>query len=125
MIRPFPGLGNDDAIAEGTLYKQLNIRGKFFEIRYGYYEDRDRNNPAIDPMPIYPDFLQQPQFTQGGFPFVTKMQDACPHYRGEASLCKECAECAFFHPEEDLIGICTCEENSRTLLLPIQGGTLK
>ena len=128
MIRHFLDLGDDEVMAEGTLYKRLILHGQVFELRYGYYEDRDRNNPTLDPMPIYPDFLKHPQFTQEGFAFVTKMQDACPHYRGEAFLCKECAECAFFQPGEDLIGICVCEENKgtpTTAVLPIQGGTSK
>ena len=42
---------------EGDLYRFIELHGKAFEIRYGYYEDIDRQ---YDPMEIYPDFLKNP-----------------------------------------------------------------
>lgn len=96
---------------EGELFKRLDIFGKTFEIFYGYYEDREREDPTIDPMPVYPDFLKEPQYTADGLPFVTKMQDACSHYNGKNTSCNECAECSFYRHGDDFIGVCACTEN--------------
>ena len=98
-------------INEGDLYKIINLQGCEFKIYYGYYEEIEKNNPTIEPMPIYPDFKETPQYTDDGFYFVTKMQDACKFYKGSPSMFKECAECQFFKEGDDLIGICICEEN--------------
>ncbi len=97
---------------EGDLFKSLEIHGHRFDIYYGYYEDCERENPAVDPMPIYPDFLNAPHYTASGAPFVTKMQDACEHYIGKVTAYKECAECAYYSHGDDFIGICTCPNNA-------------
>lgn len=100
--------------SEGELYKILNIYGNVFEIKYGYYEECDRNNPVVEPMPIYPDFIKNPVYTDGGLPFVTKMQDACQHYIGKEITDKGCAECEHYKHGDELIGICTCFNNKKT-----------
>ena len=69
---------------EGDLFKVINLHGHTFQLYYGYYENCDRDNPAVDPMPIYPDFVAEPRFTSEGFAFVTKMQDPCKHYFGKS-----------------------------------------
>ena len=43
---------------EGELFKIITLGGKSFEIKYGYYEDYERN--MGDPIPIYPDFIKAP-----------------------------------------------------------------
>lgn len=96
---------------EGDLFKKLDVHGHSFDIYYGYYEDCERENPTVAPMPIYPDFLKEPKHTASGAPFVTKMQDACEHYRGKHTSFKECAECVFYSHGDEFIGICTCPEN--------------
>lgn len=96
---------------EGELYKVLTLHGHTFELRYGYYEDFERENPAIDPMPIYPDFRKEPRHTCEGFPFVTKMQDACKHYSGKPERFADCAECQYYMHGDELLGICTCPKN--------------
>lgn len=101
------------ARAEGDLHKIIHVEGVSFPLHYGYYDECDRNNPLVDPMPIYPDFLENPQYTPQGFPFVTKMQDACSHYLGEANGCEECAECAWYRHGQELLGICCCPDNRR------------
>ena len=68
---------------EGELYKVVTVFGKTFELWYGYYEDYERENPTVEPMPIYPNFRKEPLYTDEGEPFVTMMQDACPYYKGE------------------------------------------
>ena len=99
--------------SEGELYKRLDIQGCVFEIKYGYYEECDRNNPIVFPMPIYPDFIANPVYTNEGLPFVTKMQDVCENYSGEDVVDKGCAECIYYEHGEELIGICTCINNKK------------
>ncbi len=96
---------------EGDVYKILHIHDHRFELLYGYYEALERENPAIDPMPIYLVFIKEPRFTKEGFPFVTKMQDVCEHYLGKDSCYCECADCSFYSHGDDLIGICACPHN--------------
>ncbi|MBQ3133634.1 MAG: hypothetical protein IJC17_05115 [Clostridia bacterium] len=97
--------------AEGELYRIIRLHDHTFHLYYGYYEDCERENPAIDPMPIYPDFLKNPQHTSDGFPFVTKMQDACQHYKGNKDRFSECAECEYYAHGDELLGICVCPQN--------------
>ena len=58
-------------IKEGDLYKILNIQGHTFKLYYGYYEDCERENPAVEPMPIYPDFIKSPKYTDTGQAFAS------------------------------------------------------
>ena len=98
---------------EGDLYKVITTFGRTFELRYGYYGECDRNNPLVkNPIPIYPDFLRAPLYTDNGEPFVTMMQDACPSYKGEAKRTSDttCAECDHFKRGEEWFGICKCPE---------------
>ena len=97
--------------SEGELFKKIEISGVVFTIYYGYYEQYERDNPHIDPMPIYPDFIKQPVYTKDGQPFVTKMQDGCIYFNGKPSESPECAECKHFIQGEDFIGTCACEHN--------------
>ena len=102
-------------IKEGDLYKTVNLYGHIFELYYGYYEECERHNPLVEPMPIYPDFIKEPKYTDEGFPFVTKMQDACKHYKGSRSKFNDCAECEYYKHGDELIGICTCLKNKHSL----------
>lgn len=101
---------------EGELYKRLEAFGKVFVLYYGYYEECDRTNPFCDPIPIYPDFLKEPIYTEEGAPFVTAVQDACIHYKGEESPNEDstCAECKYFHQGEEWIGICACPKKKKS-----------
>lgn len=113
FLHPFPHSAAPPASAnqEGELFKVIHIHGKSFPIYYGFYEDCDRHNPAVDPMPIYPDFTRKPQYTEEGFPFVTKMQTACNHYRGRSVNEQDCAECEYYKHGDELLGICVCMKN--------------
>lgn len=113
MLNEFLSKDNEPVIREGDLYRVVHIGGETFVIRFGYYEDYERQNVLIEPMPIYPDFGNNPRYTRDGFPFVTKMQDACPFYKGKLRMSNECAECEFFAQGEDLLGICTCLQRRR------------
>lgn len=99
---------------EGDLYKIVELWGCQFPLYYGYYEPCDRDNPAVEPMPIYPDFTKEPQFTENGYPFVTKMQDICHFYQGKAGPFAECADCMYYLHGDELIGVCTCVQNRRS-----------
>ncbi len=111
MLDAFILTKNSAPPGEGELYKEINIFGERFEIFYGYYEECERDNENIEPMPIYPDFIINPKFTKDGRPFVTKMQDACKYYKGKILTYKECADCEFYRHGEDFLGICMHEKN--------------
>ena len=100
---------------EGELYKIITTFGKTFELRYGYYEECDRQSPLCRPIVIYPDFQREPVYTDEGTPFVTMMQDACECYSGEAKRTADttCAECECFQRGEEWFGICTCPKKKK------------
>lgn len=101
-----------ERVKEGTLFKTISLFGKSFEIRYGYYADYERDNEDNEPIPIYPDFLQAPVYTDDGYPFVTQMQDLCEH--GESDQ-KEayCIDCPYYVHGDELIGTCRCEKRRK------------
>ena len=96
---------------EGDLYRIVTTFGKTFELRYGFYEEKDRQNPLCKPAVIYPDFVKAPIFTDYGNPFVTMMQDACDHYKGNTKPTSDttCADCKYFERGEEWFGICKCQ----------------
>lgn len=98
---------------EGELYRLVNIHGKSFALHYGYYAECDRVNPMASPIPIYPDFIADPQYTDEGFAFVTMMQDACQHFDGKADRDNDCSGCGYFSRCEELFGICTCQAKKK------------
>ena len=101
---------------EGELYKTVELHGKRFTLYYGYYEECDRENPLCAPIPIYPDFLKTPVFTDGGEPFVTAIQDVCGDYKGgRRSTDTTCADCEYFKKEEGWFGICQNPRLQRAL----------
>ncbi|MBQ8850452.1 MAG: hypothetical protein IJ011_08995 [Clostridia bacterium] len=104
-----------DPPREGDLYRTVTTFGRPFELRYGYYEECDKESPLCDPVPIYPDFTREPLYTDDGEPFVTMMQDACESYKGEAKRTADttCEECANFKRGEEWFGICQCPKNKR------------
>lgn len=90
---------------EGDLYKVVAVHGAVFELRYGYYDDKDRGDP---PDVIYPDFDREPLYTNEGLPFATRMQDACELYIGDRERSEDsvCGECRHFKHFEEWIGVC-------------------
>ncbi len=98
---------------EGDLFKEVTTFGKTFELRYGYYDDKDRK--WGEPIILYPDFLKEPLYTDGGAPFVTMVQDACENYRGNHLKADDraCADCQYFNRGEEWIGICNHSKNRR------------
>ncbi len=103
---------------EGDLFKVITLHGSTFEIRYGYYEDYERESEFCDPIPIYPDFLKNPAYTEEGYPFVTHMQSLCEY--GNSNYIEGCcSDCSHFNDGDDLIGICFCRHR-RLKISPVE-----
>lgn len=99
-------------IRAGDLYEIVELYGHRFEIRYGYYEEYERDHS--EPIPIYPLFKENPAYTKDGYPLATQMQEPCKEYklRDKDVDNDRCADCIHFHSKNDnIIGICKCEEN--------------
>lgn len=98
---------------EGELYQRVTTFGKTFELKYGYYEECDRQSPFCEPVVIYPDFQKEPLYTEDGTPFVTMMQDACRSFKGEEKRTSDstCADCKHFRKGEEWFGVCLCVSN--------------
>ena len=99
-----------EEIKEGELYKVIDVFGRKIELRYGYYEERERGRG--EPIPIYPDFKKDPVYTDDGFPLVTQMQELCeagssPYADGY------CVDCAHYMHCTDLVGICKNKKNKK------------
>ena len=99
-------------IREGDLFKIIKISNHTFEIKYGYYDESDRQSKYSEPIPIFPDFIKNPVYTLEGHAFVTHMQDKCKYFKGDLRQ-DSCFDCLHFKTGEDLIGICTCALNRR------------
>ena len=97
-------------IKEGDLYKVVKISDLTFEIKYGYYDECDRYSKYNEPIPIYPDFIENPTYTKEGFPLVTQMQNQCKYYVGNKNS-ESCHGCRYLKIIDDLFGICTCQYN--------------
>ena len=96
---------------EGDLFKVIELHGARFEIRYGYYEEIERQH---EPMEIYPDFIKNPVYTKEGFPFVTLMQDACNNYKAaNKDFGNDCSSCIYMERGDELIAVCRCPKNRR------------
>lgn len=100
---------------EGDLFKIIHSHDKTFEIRYGFYEERDRQGRYAEPMAIYPDFIKYPQYTEQGVPFATAIQIPCQYFYGNQDENSTCEDCNFYRPCEELLGLCTCPENQKAL----------
>ena len=97
-------------IRDGDLYKIVELYGKSFELRYGFYEEYERGR--TEPIPIYPDFKASPVYTNEGNPFVTQMQELCEHGKSKfKDGC--CVDCEFYKDGQELIGICTNTKNKK------------
>ena len=98
---------------EGDLYRIIRAHGRVFEIRYGYYEEADRQNPLVSPMEMYPNFEKEPVYTDDGVPFVTAIQSPCSHFSGEEDEDNTCYQCAHYEKCEELLGLCRCRARQR------------
>lgn len=102
----------ENAPKEGDLYTRIEHGGRTFELYYGYYEECDRQNPLVKPIPVYPNFVERPQYDNDGYPFATEMQDACPYYIGKHPD-DGCYACKHYERVIEFIGVCTCEQRRK------------
>ena len=100
-------------IREGDLYKIFTVCGKTFELHYGYYDEIEKEGKYTEPIPIYPDFIKEPLYTDAGYPFATEMQDICSFFLGREGE-DSCFACRHFEQGDELIGICKCEKRKRS-----------
>ncbi len=98
---------------EGDIYKTIRIDEYIFELRYGYYEDFERETG--EPVVIYPD-LSDPLYTADGGMIVTAVQESCEFYEVAFDKTKDecCADCIHYSAPDDDIGICKCKKNRKT-----------
>ena len=97
---------------EGEIYKILTVAEREFTILYGYYSESEREIGF--PTPILPDFTVDPLYTEDGWPFSARIQDACEHYaptngNGDGW----CADCCYYSDKKEDIGICRCEHRRK------------
>ena len=85
--------------------------GHRFSLRYGYYEDFERNRG--EPVVIYPDLLGAPMYSTDGFRLVTAIQDVCDSFEARGAVEEDacCCDCRFYRNSRSCIDICTCELN--------------
>ena len=103
---------------EGDLFKVIIAYGKRFELRYGYYDENDRHLGNNELVEIYPDFLENPEYTDDGIPFVTAMQDRCRHFRladpnNDEGEDNTCFHCIHYEKCEELLGVCSCPKRKK------------
>lgn len=99
---------------EGELYKVLNVAGHSFELRYGYYEEHERE--VCSPVVIFPDLSAAPLYCPEGYPLVTQIQDPCEHYTAAPDREESwCGDCIHFHSDHPEIGVCRCDMRRNTL----------
>lgn len=90
-------------------YRVLRAGGRFFPIYREYDEALGESFSA------YPDFQEQPEYTEEGRPFATAEQESCAYSKPGAEgrpLPGDCGGCGWFLREEtpyDPIGICMCD----------------
>lgn len=109
----FHGAKQAPAPREGDLYKEVTVSDKTFRLVYGYYENFERDIPFNEPMPIYPNLIEEPHYTPEGLSIVTAMQNVCKFYKGKKDEDSSCSDCGFFQISEDLFGLCNCPQNKR------------
>lgn len=97
---------------EGELYGSFSVFGKSFDIYYGYYEEFERNSIYNDPVPIYPNLKDNPEYDGDGYRIVTEMQMACENYSGHFGE-DSCGRCAHFMKGVKLFGLCKAESERR------------
>ena len=102
-----------DAPKEGDLFKEVTISGKTFRLLYGYYENFERESLYNEPIPVYPDFIKEPHYTDEGIPIATAMQNVCEFYSGKNDEDSSCSDCVYFQRQEELFGLCHCPRRKR------------
>lgn len=98
---------------EGDLYRVIEIGGHRFELRFGFYEEFERE--FGEPVVIYPDLAEVKLYDEGGKRIVTAIQNPCSHYKVPENKSRDecCCDCEYYRYYGDDIGTCACAENDR------------
>ncbi len=98
---------------EDDLYMVINSHGHTFELKYGYYEETDREYG--EPVVIYPDLKNSPIFTKDGYSLVTAVQVPCEYYEVQQGHLPEecCSDCIYYKDSKKEIDICLCEKRRK------------
>lgn len=96
-----------ETIKDGMLYRITQVEGTRFEIYYRY-ESEEEKRRGWEPAPVYPDFIEKPQYSASGYPFANAFQEVCPHYRKKPTQNDDdwCDLCEYFEKGDDCIGVC-------------------
>lgn len=93
---------------EGQPYKTITVGGHAFELKYGYYADRERE--LCPPVVIFPDLNATPLYCGEGYPLVSQIQEICRHYTAANGYDDRwCGGCIYYSSEHREIGICRCK----------------
>jgi hypothetical protein len=89
--------------------KILHVGGREFRI-YKHHDEFD-DQEVLN----YPDFQENPEYTDEGRPFVRVVDDACERWKPDdekSARMEGCGGCEwlFLEHDPDAIGICMCEE---------------
>ena len=99
---------------EGDFYKTIEIEGVRFDIHYGYYDpEMERGN--MEPIPLFPNFIKHPRYTEKGYMFLTADQPTCEYFKPKSSISDEgwCNDCEYIELYESCLGVCRCEQNRK------------
>lgn len=95
---------------DGKLYRVFRCFGREFPV---YYQYSDEDGNAI---PGYPDFEDNPQYTEDGRPFVLRTTEGCEYGEAETPgerMGNDCGGCKYFRAESEwvysLFGVCMCD----------------
>ena len=98
-------------VYEGDVYEVLSVDGGSFEIRYGYYEDFERDLSA--PVPIYPDLEKTLIYGVSNKRIVTFMQEPCSYYEPRIEDAETyCGCCKYYPSNKQMINACECKHNN-------------
>lgn len=102
-------MSNDYKVKEGDLYKIVTVGGHRFELRYGYYEEFEKESG--EPIVIYPDLFNNPLYNEDDYLIVTAIQDPCEYYLAFDTDTTDgcCGDCKYYSDPRQTIGICKCE----------------
>lgn len=98
---------------EGTLYRTYMIDDYKFDIFYGYYDENERGR--VEPLPVFPDLMEQRVYAASGEMIVTALQAPCAQYDAKDPNRPEewCGDCLHYAGGKAEIGICVHQENRR------------
>jgi len=97
-------------------HEVFRVGGREFSTYQEYDETLDQYHI------VYPDFEENPEYTDEGRPFATAGQESCaqgkPRVPGDAAP-EDCGGCGWFYREVspfDIIGICTSDALQQSLI---------